>query len=405
MGFAELLDKLLAVPRREVRVRGTDLAAWIRGSLAGPDEAVALVQKFERDFAAYLGVPHAIALASGRLSLRLILEGLKRDGRDQVIVPAYTDESVPGAVVSAGLTPVFVDVHFPDGNLSPERVREKIGSRTLAVIATHLFGRPCDLDAVGNLCAEHGTHLLEDCAHSLGAEYCGQKVGSFGTAAFFSFAETKPFTTFGGGMVVTNNRRLAAEIRLRGAEFPSPGAGRTARTLAKTLLLHGVTRRVSFTLTAYPLLRLLNRVGGDLIGAYGTLVKPLGVPGKGSVSFTAGRAAVGLQALHRLPEELSRRRKCAGLLSATQPATDLEDVHYFFVVTDDDIEELAGKLLAAGVDTGKRLMRNTARLHGDKGEYPVTERLLRESLQIPIHEGMSYERASQTAEIIGRCKR
>ena len=219
-------------------------------------------------------------------------------------------------------------------------------------------------------------------------------------AEFFSGAESKPVTAFGGGRVVDGGEELGRGVRRRAAGCPGPGGGRTARSLAKTLLLHGVTRRPSFTLTAYPLLRLLNLVGGDLIGAYGKLVKPLGVPGKGPVSFTAGRAAVGLEALRRLPAELSRRRECAGLLGTTRPAADLEDAHYFFVVTDDDIEELAGKLLAAGVDTGKRLMRHTARLCGDKGEYPVTERLLRESLQIPIHQGMSELRACRTAEIL-----
>ena len=402
MGFADFLDRVLAVPRREVRVRGTDLAALLRGSLADPDEAAALVRTFESEFAAYLGASRAVAVASGRLGLRLILEELKDDGPNEVILPAYTDESVPGAIVAAGLTPVFVDVNFPDGNISLARVREKIGSRTLAVVATHLFGRPCDVDACGELCAAHGAHLVEDCAHSLGAEYRDRKVGTFGSAAFFSFAETKPFTTFGGGMVVTGSEELAKGVRQRVAGFPQPGAGRTARTLAKTLLLHGVTRRSAFTLSAYPLLRLLNLFGEDLIGAYGRLVKPLGVPGKGEVAFTAGRAAVGLEALNRLPGELARRGECARSLGAPADDEEARAAHYFFVITDEECEKLACVLLTAGVDTGKRLMRNTARLFGDEGSYPVTERLLRESIQLPIHEGLSSARTRRTADILRR---
>ncbi len=402
MGYKDQIDKVLAVPRREVRMRGTDLAAWMRGALASPDEAAALVREFEEKFAGYLGASHAVALASGRLGLRLILEELNEDGRDEVIVPAYTDESVPGAIAAAGLKPVFADVDFPHGNIAPARVLEKIGSRTLAVIATHLFGRPCDLDAVGNLCAAHGAHLVEDCAHALGAAYRGRKMGTLGTAAFFSFAGTKPFTTFGGGMVVSGDGELAGRIRARTAGYPPPGVARTAQTLAKTTLLHTITRRTPFTLTAYPTLRILNRFGGDLIGAYGRVVKPLGVPGKGEVCFTPGRAAVGLEALRRLPEELSRRGECARLLGAQEPGPDLREAHYFFVVTDEHIEEIAAELLAAGVDTGKRLMRNTAQLLGDGGDYPVTERLLRESLQIPIHGGMSMARVRRAAEILER---
>ena len=402
MGFADFLDRILAVPRREVRVRGTDLAAWVRGARASPDETARLVLEFENKFAAYLGASHAVALASARLGLRLILEELREDGRDQVIVPAYTDESVPGAVVAAGLTPVFVDVTWPDGNICVDEVGKATGERTLAVIATHLFGKPCELKPLIASCAAHGAHLLEDCAHALGAEYLGRKTGTFGTAAFFSFAETKPFTTFGGGMVVAECEGLAESVRRRAAAFPPPGPGRTARTLAKTLLLHGVTRRSTFTLSAYPLLRLLNLFGGDLIGAYGRVVKPLGVPGKGEVAFTAGRAAVGLEALKRLPGELARRRECARSLGAPADDEEAQAAHYFFVITNEECEELACLLLTAGVDTGKRLMRNTARLFGGEGSYPVTERLLRESIQLPIHEGLSGARARRTAEILRR---
>lgn len=399
------IDSLMAVPRREMKVYLEDLLALVRGACRGAASGERIVEEFERRFADYLGTKHAVALSSARLSFRLILEAIPLQGRREVIVPAYTDESVPAAVLKAGLEPVFVDVTYPDGNIDPEIVREKIGKNTAAVIATHLFGRPCDLDALGPLCRESGAHLIEDCAHSLGAKYRGRMAGRFGVASFFSFAETKPFTTFGGGMVATDDDRVAAAIRERTAAFPPPSAGKLARTLAKVSILYLVTRRPVFTVTLYPFLRMLSALRMDLIGAYNNIIKPLGIPSKGEVRFTPSRAEVGLHALGRIDREIRRRVEYSKVLERALGIEEKDDrvdrdVKYFFAMVSPDKDDLARELLRNGVDTGKLLMRDTPAIFGDEGDYPVTRTLLDESLQIPNHAAVTPRKNEQVARLL-----
>jgi dTDP-4-amino-4,6-dideoxygalactose transaminase len=164
---------------------------------------------FEKEFAAWAGAGHALALANGTLALDVILKGMGIGPGDEVVVTPRTFIASVSCVVNAGATPVFADVDAESGNLSAETIARVVTSRTRAVICVHLAGWPCDMDPIMVLAERHGFKVIEDCAQAHGARYKGRSVGSIGHASAWSFCQDKVMTTGGeGGMVTTNDDLL-----------------------------------------------------------------------------------------------------------------------------------------------------------------------------------------------------
>ncbi len=168
-----------------------------------------IVKSFEAEFAEFAGTRHAIALANGTLALDLILHGLGIGARnggssdDEVIVTSRSFIASVSTVVNAGALPVFVDLDRDSQNISAAEVAKSLSPNTRAVIAVHLAGWPCDIDAIRNVVSDSSVHIIEDCAQAHGAVYKGRPVGSLGVAAAWSFCQDKIMTTGGEGGMVT----------------------------------------------------------------------------------------------------------------------------------------------------------------------------------------------------------
>ena len=166
-------------------------------------------REFEREFARWSGTDRAIALANGTLALDAALAALSLRPGDEVIVTPRTFIASVSSVVNAGATPVFADVDRVSGNIEAHTIEPVITSRTKAIIAVHLGGYPCDMEALMALANERNIALIEDCAQAHGAKFRGQSVGSFGQIGAWSFCQDKILTTGGeGGMVTTNDPDL-----------------------------------------------------------------------------------------------------------------------------------------------------------------------------------------------------
>ncbi|SCW72426.1 dTDP-4-amino-4,6-dideoxygalactose transaminase [Sphingobium faniae] len=204
------------------------LASGRVNSLVHGDECRA----FEREFADYCGMPHAISLANGTLALELALRALGVGAGDEVIVPARSFFASASAVAAVGAAPVFADIDANSHTIDPACIEPLIGTRTKAILCVHLAGWPCDMDALGAIAAHHGLWLIEDCAQAHGAAFRGRKTGSFGHAAAFSFCTDKIMSTGGeGGMLLLKDEahwRLAWAYKDHGKNIatlsaPSPG--------------------------------------------------------------------------------------------------------------------------------------------------------------------------------------
>ena len=164
-------------------------------------------RKFEKEFAAWCGAEHAVALANGTLALDLALKVLGIGPGDEVVVTPRTFIASASCVVTAGATPVFAEVDADSQNITPESIRAVLTPRTRAVICVHLAGWPCDMDPIMALAAEKGLYVIEDCAQAHGASYKGRPVGSIGHFGAWSFCQDKIMTTGGEGGMLTTNRR------------------------------------------------------------------------------------------------------------------------------------------------------------------------------------------------------
>jgi perosamine synthetase len=171
------------------------------------------VGEFEKAFAGYCGVRHGIAVCNGTVALHLALVALGVGPGDEVIVPDFTMIASAFAVCYTGATPVFADVDADTWNISAAAVEEKITPRTKVIMAVHVFGNPCDMAALQSLADAHGIALMEDSAEAHGAEFSGRKTGALSRIAAFSFFANKNLTTGEGGMVVTDDDRLAQACR------------------------------------------------------------------------------------------------------------------------------------------------------------------------------------------------
>lgn len=181
-----------------------------RGSfILGPN-----VTAFEQEVAAYLGVGHAVGLASGTDALLLSLRALGVGPGDEVITTSFTFFATAEVITLAGATPVFVDVEEHSFNLDINQIRDRVTDKTRAILPVHLFGRPLDMSALMAIAEECGLAVVEDCAQAFGAVHGNKRVGGYGTTGCFSFYPTKILGGYGdGGLVTTDSDEIADMLR------------------------------------------------------------------------------------------------------------------------------------------------------------------------------------------------
>lgn len=173
------------------------------------------VSQFEKEFSEYVGAKYCVGVGNGTDAIEIALETLDMPTASEVIVPANSFIASSEAVTRTGHKVVFADVDTESYVLSIDDVKSRITLKTKAIIAVHLYGHPCDMDALYELADEYGLYIIEDCAQSHGAEYKGRKVGSIGHIATFSFYPGKNLGAYGdGGAITTSDETLAKRSRM-----------------------------------------------------------------------------------------------------------------------------------------------------------------------------------------------
>lgn len=363
---------------------------------------------FEQKFASYLGVKHAVSVCSGRNGLSLILISLSLPKNSEVILPAYTDESVPAVITRLKLKPVFVDINKIDFNINPALIEEKITKQTKVIIATHIFGTPCNLRKILEIAGKYNLSVIEDAAHALGAKYNDQPVGSFGEAAFFSFSMIKSINTFGGGMVVTNNNILAEKIRAEIKKYPYPSSFKILKSAIIFFLLNFLTKPVIFRLTLWLPACFLSLFGFELTRWAGK-IKNIWRVATGETKFTNLQSLVGLKQLADLDENNYRIISNAALLKKNIPhlntlgnESESKSVFYSFVLKTKSIKKISRYLLLRGVETTFSLMNHCPSLYKIKGDYPVTAQAVQTGLQVPVYSSLTSNHMLYLADLLTR---
>lgn len=180
------------------------------------------IEEFETGVAKYCGRKYGVATSSGTTALHLALKALGIQKGDEVIVPDLTYVAAANVVTYCNAIPVFVDSHPDYWCMDPEKIEEVITNRTKAIIPVHLYGHPCDMDAVSDAAEDSDLYVVEDAAEAHGTEYKGKKAGSFGDISCFSFFGNKTLSTGEGGMCLTNDYELAEKMRVLKGQGMNP---------------------------------------------------------------------------------------------------------------------------------------------------------------------------------------
>jgi len=321
------------------------------------------VAAFEREFAAASGAARAVGVGNGTDAIALILRALGVGAGDEVITSPLSAAYSALAIVMAGARPVFADVDPLTATLDPERVAERVGPRTRAILPVHLYGQPADMTGIARVAARHNLAIVEDCCQAHLATSGGRPVGTIGAAGAFSFYPTKNLGALGdGGAIVTSDRALADRVkRLR-------NGGQTDR-------YHHVEPGINSR---------LDDLQAAILGARLPRLR----------GWTDERRALATQYRERL----------AGSAVDAPPERDSGHVYHLFVVRHQARRELQAHLAARGIEAlihyPVPIPKQQALAALDPADCPVASRVCDEILSLPLHPGLTADQVDEVAAAV-----
>jgi len=322
------------------------------------------VERFERNFAEFLGVRHVVGTSNGTTAIQLSLLAMDVGPGHEVIVPAHTFIATAEAVSHVGARPVLVDVLEDTGNIDPERLEAAVTRRTRAIIPVHLYGNPADLEAILAIADAKGIPVIEDACQAHGARYKGQRVGSFGTMSCFSFYPGKNLGAYGeGGAVATDDDDLAARIR--------------------RLRDHGQSQRYHHAEIGY---------NARLEGI------------QGAVLAVKLRHLDAWNRLRREHAEYYSSRLAQTGVRVPVVRSDSEPVVHLFVIRAEDRDGLKSHLDGRGIQTGLHypiplhLQSAYADLGYKEGDFAASEAWAREGLSLPMYPELTRDLLDEVIE-------
>jgi len=334
------------------------IAAFRRGeAVNGP-----AVEEFEKEFAKFHHMEYATATSFGRMAFHYILRALNLPPGSEIIFPALTFWVVPEIARRNGLRPVFVDVDPSTFNLDPAKVEAALTERTRAIVPTHLYGLPCAMNELMKIAEKYELVVVEDCAQAVGARYRGRRVGTFGTASFFSFQLLKGINTYGGGMALTNDAALARSVRAQALGEAPQSLPALARRFAAGYGARVAVSPKAFTFWGYPLQAAVSLLGHHDLSRYvWETIRPLKrFPRTYHQRYSNVQALLGLRGLANLDRHNERCREhaaqytrglidCRNLQTPRVPA-DVEHVFYQYCVYTSDSALLSQRAIRRGID-------------------------------------------------------
>lgn len=322
------------------------------------------VREFELAFSEFTGTEFAIAVNSGTAALHIALLAHDIGRGDEVITTPFTFISTSNSILFTGARPVFVDIEEETFNIDPDRIQERITDKTRALLPVHLYGHPADMRAIMEIAEDHELLVIEDACQAHGAEFNGKRVGSFGTGCF-SFYPTKNMTTSEGGMITTDDKRIAERARM--------------------LRDHGSRERYIHEILGF------------------------------NLRMTDISAAIGLCQLRKLPEFNRRRIENAQTLNrlihneriiTPRIRENCKHVfHQYTIRVTDDRDRIVNILNEKGIGTGiyYPIPIHKQKLYKDLGyneTLPVSERLANEVISLPVHPSVTMENLEYISSVL-----
>ena len=345
------------------------------------------VTEFEKEFAEYIGVKHAISVGNGTDALVIALKSLGIGSGDEVITSPFTFFATAETISAVGAIPVFVDVEKDTFNIDPAKIEEKITEKTKAIVPVHIFGQSAKMDEINEIAKKHGLKVIEDACQAIGGKYKERKIGTLGDVACFSFFPTKNLGCAGdGGILVTDDDNVA--------------------TIARALRTHGSGENGQ---KAYNLLNNITEEVATVNNADDTVYNPLKYYNYligYNTRLDAIQAAILRVKLTNIDNWNARRREVAKIYDEKLKDTDLvtpfigeenETVYHMYIIQSEDREAMLNKLKEKGVATGVyypvplHLQKVYKDLGYKEGDMPVSEYLSHRTFAIPVYPELTEE--------------
>jgi dTDP-4-amino-4,6-dideoxygalactose transaminase len=376
------------------------------------------IAEFEAAFARRHGVDpsSAITAAYGRMAFYYILQALDLPPGSEIIFPALTFWVVPELARVAGLSVVFADVDPRTFNMDPTSAERLITDKTRAIVPTHLYGLPCDIDPILDLAARHNLIVLEDCAHSLGALYKGRPVGTFGTGALFSFQTLKPLNCYGGGLALVSDSTVAARVRTIVEALPWPSEKRVRDRIFMGRVQRNFIKPWVFSISLFPVLWISALIDANpdvFLWEKIRSLRPL--PEPYTERFPNVQAAIGLEALKRLDGWTAQSRANADYVTRAlnsipgiQPPfvpPDRTHVYYQYCVYGPGgrkRDELVVRCVRRGIDieTLHVDVPPDMDLFGTVRAEADGARRAAQAMQVPVYAGLTREQIERVASTV-----
>jgi dTDP-4-amino-4,6-dideoxygalactose transaminase len=345
------------------------------------------VTEFEREFAEYIGVKHAISVGNGTDALVIALKSLGIGSGDEVITTPFTFFATAETISAVGAIPVFVDVEKDTFNIDPAKIEEKITEKTKAIVPVHIFGQSAKMDEINEIAKKHGLKVIEDACQAIGGKYKERKIGTLGDVACFSFFPTKNLGCAGdGGILVTDDDNVA--------------------TIARALRTHGSGENGQ---KAYNLLNNITEEVATVNNADDTVYNPLKYYNYligYNTRLDAIQAAILRVKLTHIDNWNAKRREVAKTYDEKLKDTDLitpfigeenEAVYHMYIIQSENREAMLNKLKEKGVATGVyypvplHLQKVYKDLGYKEGDMPVSEYLSHRTFAIPVYPELTEE--------------
>jgi dTDP-4-amino-4,6-dideoxygalactose transaminase len=363
-----------AIPRRCVNLPSGSFSALLACLFRGQIVKGENISPFYEEFGKWLGVEHVIGAATGRSAFQMALEALDLPKGSRIIFPVFTFPIMPMIAKMLGYEPVFCPVDPKTFNAGPEHFEPLITEKTGAVLATHLFGRLCQIREIVDQCRALNIPVLEDCAHACGLRVDGKQAGTFGDMGIFSFAEGKNMPCFGGGAVVTANSKIAERLRRIESEARTQESGKLFHEAISIWIKWLLTRPWIFSLTAYRVLRLKEIFGQPLMDSTvgNELLDKFAVSNPRLSRFANLQAAIGRLHLKIIDAFNQGAQRNAGILTSELgevpgievPATSGDHIYAYYPlkVNPDKRDDLRGFLMRHGIDSKTTDMADCSKL-------------------------------------------
>jgi len=350
---------MIIIPHSKPTIGKDDIKAVLGVLRSGMISQGAVVENFEKIFAEYHGVKGGVAVNSGTAALHLAFLSLGIGHGDRVVIPSYVCIALYHSLRYVGAIPVLADTVKDRWEMDAQWTEDylKKGSKdqlVKAIVLVHLFGKPLNMDDYMGLSKKYSIPIIEDCAQSVGAEYHGKKVGSFGEVSIFSFYATKVMTTGEGGMILSNSKRMLARIKD----------------------LREYDEKKDYRL-------------------------------RFNYKMTDSQAAMGISQLNKLPQFIEKRRRIAkkymnGLqrlsISLPEPSENIKDIYYRFVIRMDKPDRFMEKMKKRGIICRRPVFMPIHRIIRHR-ILPNTERIWKQAVSLPIYPSLRED----AAEKVIRC--